>query len=368
MTLVDHRDSSARRRSPSGGVRRSLACKLWRLLCAIPLAAMLAVMGWPGSAFAQSCTGPLSPAALAACQATDQEGVLSSFTTLLGSPAGVALLNANLQTEENIYLNSTQAQKIEAAENSLLQYAPQSILILAFGTTPSFGYVANIPTATGLPVTVANVVGLGTPGALFSSVQSTKDFYGAYNIYGTAYGYAGPYASQPDINGDPRPFQTSSLIGGNPFTAANSSPFASQDQQNPADPNGQSWSVYVSSPAFPSGHSSYGNMSALVYAVLAPGDYQQLVQAGVDFAYSRNVFGAHYPLDVIGGRLVSTEVLAETLAGSATYPSALATPGISPRSARRCKPISAASASTVAPACPKRHPARRAWPPASPAA
>ena len=29
-------------------------------------------------------------------------------------------------------------------------------------------------------------------------------------------------------------------------------------------------------------------------AILAPGYYQQFAQAGVDFAYERNVFGVHY--------------------------------------------------------------------------
>jgi hypothetical protein len=49
--------------------------------------------------------------------------------------------------------------------------------------------------------------------------------------------------------------------------------------------------------------------------ILPPGYYQQLLQSGVDFGYSRNVFAAHYPLDVIGGRILATYVTAETLAG-----------------------------------------------------
>ncbi|MGO9772559.1 MAG: autotransporter domain-containing protein [Roseiarcus sp.] len=42
----------------------------------------------------------------------------------------------------------------------------------------------------------------------------------------------------------------------------------------------------------------------------------------MDFGYSRNVFAAHYPLDVIGGRILATYVTAETLAGdNSLYPS-----------------------------------------------
>ena len=283
---------------------------------------MLAIMAGPGAAFAGSCTGTLSVAALAACQAADQEALLAPFTTLLSSPAGVALLNANLQTEENIYLNSTQAQKIQAAENSLIEYVPQNILILAFGLTTNLTYTNNVPTATGLPLSVLNAVGLNTVGSISGNVQDSKDYFGGFDIYGSQYGYSGLYAQDPD--GDPRPFQVSSAIGGDPWTAANSSAFAAAIQQT-SGYNGiiynQDWSSYTSSPSFPSGHSAYGNLTALFYAVLAPGEYQQLAQAGVDFGYSRNVFGVHYPLDVIGGRIVATEVLAETLAGNPIYPS-----------------------------------------------
>jgi hypothetical protein len=78
---------------------------------------------------------------------------------------------------------------------------------------------------------------------------------------------------------------------------------------------------------FPSAHTMIGNIHALTYAVLAPGYYQQLAQAAADFAYDLNVFGVHYPTDVIGGRILATYVVAETLAGNALYPSSTSIPG-----------------------------------------
>ena len=42
-----------------------------------------------------------------------------------------------------------------------------------------------------------------------------------------------------------------------------------------------------------------------------------------EFAYDLNVFAGHYPLDVIGGRILGTYVLAQTLAGNPIYPSAI---------------------------------------------
>ena len=77
---------------------------------------------------------------------------------------------------------------------------------------------------------------------------------------------------------------------------------------------------------FPSGHTMIGNITALTYAVLAPGYYQQLAQSAADFAYDLNVFGVHYPTDVIGGRILATYVVAETLAGNALYPSSTGIP------------------------------------------
>ena len=132
----------------------------------------------------------------------------------------------------------------------------------------------------------------------------------------------------PTPYGDPRPFQTSSAIANNPFTPANSSLIAYQIQQTNIGGYGQSWQSYEQSPSFPSGHSEIGNVNAIVFAILAPGYYQQLLQSGVDFGYSRNVFGAHYPLDVIGGRILATYVTAETLAGdNSLYPSGTFTQG-----------------------------------------
>ena len=61
-------------------------------------------------------------------------------------------------------------------------------------------------------------------------------------------------------------------------------------------------------------------IDALTYAILAPGDYQQLVLGAADFAYSLNVDGVHYPLDVIAGRILGTYLVAETLAGEPLYP------------------------------------------------
>lgn len=211
MARVDQSDGSNHRRLPSRRVRRNLEIRRHWLLCAMALATILG----PGSAFAQSCTGLCTP------QTADQVKLLSAFGTLLNSPAGLALLSANLKTDETIYLNSTPAQKVAAAEDALLQYAPINILITAFPTNPHFYYSqAGVPTATGLPASVTTAVS-----SIFGNVGlGLKDSFGQPgNVYGNAYNN---FSADP--NGDPRPFQVSALISNNPFTPANSSVIAYQ--------------------------------------------------------------------------------------------------------------------------------------------
>jgi len=301
-------------------VRCGLRHRMRGGLRAAPIATLLITLGAAGSASAQS-----SCDTLCVDQNADQRALLLPFQQLPDTTAGLAVLQANLQTEENIYLYSSSAQKIQAAEDSLIDYVPQNILIGTFPNNTNFSYVNNVPTAANLPSVL-----YALPYAVDSSVPDPtnpandaqldlKDYFGKYyDTYGQAYGNttADPY-------GDPRPFQVSTAIASNPFTVANSSEFAYETQQTNGNGSNQTWGNYTQSPSFPSGHSLYGNTAAIMDAILAPGYYQQFVQEGVDFAYNRNVFGVHYPLDVIGGRILATYVVAQTLANAPLYPSSI---------------------------------------------
>jgi len=290
---------------------KNLERPLRRLLCAIPFATMLAAMAGPGAAFAQSCTG-LCPA-----QTADQEALLAPFNTLLTVPGGPALLAANLQTENYIYLNSTQAQKIASGTILIVDAIPANVLIRAFPGNPSFYYDAQgLPTAPALPSSVSTaVLDLNN----YTQVDSMKSYFGGVNIYGNAYGML---PGQTDPLGNPPPYQVSSAILNNPFTAANSSALAAANQQTPGL-YGVNWQLGDSNIGdFPSAHTLASSINAIAYAILAPGYYQQLAGAAANFAYDLNVNGVHYPTDVIGGRVLATYVIAETLAGNnPTYPS-----------------------------------------------
>ena len=83
--------------------------------------------------------------------------MLLPFASLLNSRAGLAALEANMQTEEAIYAGASAARRTLAAENALVSYASQSILIGAFPNNPNFYF-----SPTGIP-TAPTVAGRQSP-------------------------------------------------------------------------------------------------------------------------------------------------------------------------------------------------------------
>ena len=280
---------------------------------------MLAIMAGAGSAFAQ-CTTVIT--ALCSAQAADQENLLAPFNALVGSPVGAAVLNANLQTQDAIYLNSTQAQKVASGTVLIPQLIFANVLLRAFPNNTNFGYTsAGLPFSPALPASVAAAVNdIGTSAQL----NLMKISFGAVNVYGNYYGLL---PGQIDSVGNPPPYQVSAAIHNNPFTAANSSPLAYQNQQTQGA-FGINWQDQTDSQIgdLPSAHTIWGTANALTFAVLAPGYYQQSAAAAAAFSYDLNVNGVHYPTDVIGGRILATYMIAETLAGNPLYPSTNFTP------------------------------------------
>lgn len=65
--------------------------------------------------------------------------------------------------------------------------------------------------------------------------------------------------------------------------------------------------------SFPSGHTNTGYTDALLMAQMIPERYVPLVERGARYGYSRIVLGVHYPLDVIGSRMVAQRNVAHYL-------------------------------------------------------
>jgi len=65
--------------------------------------------------------------------------------------------------------------------------------------------------------------------------------------------------------------------------------------------------------AFPSGHTNTGYTDALLLAEMIPERFVPLVDRGARYGYSRIVLGVHYPLDIIGSRMVAQRNVAHFL-------------------------------------------------------
>lgn len=65
--------------------------------------------------------------------------------------------------------------------------------------------------------------------------------------------------------------------------------------------------------SFPSGHTNTGYTDSLLMAEMIPERFDSLVERGARYGYSRIVLGVHYPLDVIGSRMVAQRNVAHYL-------------------------------------------------------
>jgi hypothetical protein len=135
---------------------------------------------------------------------------------------------------------------------------------------------------------------------------------GDTDVFGKSYGL--PAGTQgADAYGNSRPFQTE------PRTLQIDGP----DYLNVPASNG----VYnrgpimnlIDSPSYPSGHTTYGYMGSLVLAVLVPERYEEMITRGAEYGNDRIILGAHYAMDVLGGRTLALYDMAHLLANDPLY-------------------------------------------------
>ncbi len=135
---------------------------------------------------------------------------------------------------------------------------------------------------------------------------------GTTDPFGRAYGRP---AGSPgaDAFGDSRPFQTEPSV----------LPIAGPDYfgvpaSNEVYNRGPTANL-TDSPSFPSGHTTYGYMGSIILAILVPSRYQQSLARGAEYGNDRILMGAHYAMDVLGGRTLATYDLAHLLANDPAY-------------------------------------------------
>jgi hypothetical protein len=158
----------------------------------------------------------------------------------------------------------------------------------------------------------ANVTTDGKTPVSEEAAAILKAIGGAPDAFGNAYGR--PAGSRgADAYGDSRPFQTEPGIA--PITGPD---YFNVPVDNAVYNRGPIMNL-VDSPSFPSGHTTYGYMGSLLLAVLVPERYQQMIARASEYGNDRILMGAHYAMDVLGGRTLATYDLAHLLANDPVY-------------------------------------------------
>jgi len=151
-----------------------------------------------------------------------------------------------------------------------------------------------------------------------------KDIAGGPDVFGRSYGRAAGSADA-DAYGNSRPFQTEPSI-----TRIIGRDYFGVPSDNTVYNHGPMMNL-INSPSYPSGHTTYGYMGAVLLAVLVPDRYPQMVTRAAEYGNDRILMGAHYAMDVVGGRSLALYTLAHLLANDPIYMG---------RSLRRARPIS----------------------------
>jgi hypothetical protein len=135
---------------------------------------------------------------------------------------------------------------------------------------------------------------------------------GAPDMFGRAYGR--PAGSEgANRYGNSRPFQTEPH-----FLTFEGADFFDMATSNLAYLRGPGQNL-THSASYPSGHTTYGYMESLLLALMVPQRYPQMVVRAAEYGSNRIIIGAHYAMDVLGGRTLATYDLAQLLANKPSY-------------------------------------------------
>jgi PAP2 superfamily len=272
---------------------------------------------------------------------------LAPVTVLAKTPEGTAALAANYTVTGGIQTGAIRQstllpfaeQQQQALKDAFITAANLAQLSDGLGTTLGAAYLArahcgdrthctNLSQALADLIAYANATsGINSNSGKYFFANMTTDgktpvsaeamevltaIGGDTDVFGKNYGLpAGTHGA--NAYGNSRPFQTepttSQIVGSDYFNV-------------PAD-NG----VYnrgpimnlINSPSYPSGHTTYGYTGSLVLAILVPERYQEMIARGAEYGNDRIIMGAHYAMDVLGGRTLALYDMAHLLANDPVY-------------------------------------------------
>lgn len=272
---------------------------------------------------------------------------LSPVATLLKTPEGQAALSANMSVTSGIqtgeieqpFLLPFEEQQQLALKDSFITDGNATQLADGLGTKLGNIYQAKTAyvdwkTFPNISKSVADVIAY-TNATTKSDSNSGKYFFangtkngkepvaeavtaklfargGTFDVFGKAYNRP---AGSPgaDAYGNSRPFQTAPVL-----TAFRGPDYFGRPSHSLDWLRGPNQNL-IDSPSYPSGHTTYGYAESLVLAILVPERYQQMVARAAEYGNDRIVMGAHYAMDVLGGRAVSLHAVAHLLANDPAY-------------------------------------------------
>lgn len=142
--------------------------------------------------------------------------------------------------------------------------------------------------------------------AMLDSLDGTPDVFG--HAYGLRAGSPGAGAY-----GDARPFQTEPTL-----TRIFGRDYFGTPSDNLVYNRGPMMDL-TNSPSYPSGHTTYGYAGSLLLALMVPERYPEMVTRAAEYGNHRVIVGAHYVMDVLGGRTTALYVMAHLLANDPRF-------------------------------------------------
>jgi hypothetical protein len=272
---------------------------------------------------------------------------LAPVTVLPTTPAGKAALAANYTVTGGIQTGVIRQptllpyaeQQQQALRDAFITDANLAELADGLGTTLGSAYLARAhyidrERFTTLSPAVAEVMAYANATSGWNS-NSAKYFFanettdgktpvsaeanailknngGSPDTFGVSYGLSSTTPGA-DLYGNSRPFQTepdvTRIVGLDYFnTPADNFVYNRGPIMN-----------LINSPSYPSGHTTYGYMGSVLLAILVPERYQQMIARGAEYGNDRILVGAHYAMDVLGGRTLALYDLAHLLANDPAY-------------------------------------------------
>jgi hypothetical protein len=272
---------------------------------------------------------------------------LAPVTTLSNNGAGNAALGANFAITGGIQTGTLRQptllpfaeQQQQALQDAFITSGNLAQLADGLGTTLGAAYIAKFHYIddkhfTPLPQSVADVIayanaisGANSNSAKYFFANQTTDGktpvsaealailnqnHGAPDMFGRAYNFP---AGSPGANpyGNSRPFQTepevAHIIGLD---------YLNTPSDNTVYNRGPVMNL-TGSPSYPSGHTTYGYTGSVMLAILVPERYQQMIARGAEYGNDRILMGAHYAMDVMGGRTLALYDMAHLLANDPAY-------------------------------------------------